>query len=359
MNPKKLATGRGAGVNPKNRFERIHIEDDLEQLEDDEILLGHNNKLPTEYYVDDSKTIVTENNSPDISFRYSVNPYNGCAHGCSYCYARPFHEFLGFNAGLDFETKIIVKRNAAGLLRDFLAKDSWRPELISFSGITDCYQPAERRFQITRQCLEVAAAANQPIGIVTKNALVVRDLDILGPMAAKGLVHVCVSVTTLDAELARVMEPRTSTPAARLRAIRELSAAGVPTKVMASPMIPGLNDSEMPAILEAAREAGATSASYILLRLPLTVEPVFLDWLERTQPEHKERILSRIRQCRDGDLSDARFGSRMKGRGAIAEQIDQMFKLFTKKHQLNRPLPPLNCDQFTPPTARDGQQRLF
>jgi len=231
--------------------------------------------------------------------------------------------------------------------------------LIAFSGITGAYQPAEREFQITRRCLEVAAEANQSIGIVTKNALVVRDLDILAPMAEKGLAHVCVSITTLEPELARVLEPRTSTPTARLRAIRELSDAGVPAKAMVSPIIPGLNDSEIPTILEAASEASAVSASYILLRLPLTVEPIFLEWLERTQPDRKERVLNRIRQCRGGGLSDSQFGSRMRGKGEIAEQIDKLFKVFSKKYGLDRPLPPLNCDLFVPPTSSKGQKRLF
>ena len=349
----------GSQLDPPNRFESVRTEASDDHLEWDVEYLAERTRRKIEYIENSSKTIVTENNSPDINFRFSVNPYNGCVHSCSYCYARPYHEYLGFNAGLDFETKIVVKRDAPELLRDFLARDSWKPELIAFSGITDCYQPAEREFKITRQCLEVAAEANQPVGIVTKNALVVRDLDILGPMAKKGLVHVCVSITTLEPELARVMEPRTSIPTARLRAIRELSEAGIPTKVMVSPIVPGLNDSEMPAILEGAKNAGAISASYILLRLPMTVEPVFLEWLERTQPDRNERVLNRIRQCREGELSDSQFGSRMRGKGEIAEQIDKMFKVFSKKHGLDRPLPPLNYDLFVPPTSSNGQKRLF
>lgn len=349
----------GSRLDPPNRFESVHAEPDFDHLEWDTEYLAERANRKIEYIENSSKSIVTENNSPDLNFRFSLNPYNGCAHGCAYCYARPYHEFLGYNAGLDFETKIVVKRDAPKLFRDFLARDSWRSELIAFSGITDCYQPAERTFRLTRGCLQVAVEANQPIGIVTKNALVVRDMDILRSMAEQRLAHVCVSVTTLDPELARVMEPRTSTPTARLRAIKELSAAGVPTKVMVSPIIPGLNDSEIPAILEAAKDAGASSASYILLRLPLTVEPVFLEWLERAQPGRMDRIVQRIRQCRDGELNDSRFKTRIRGTGEIAGQVERLFKVFAKKHGLDVPLPPLNYDLFVPPTSANGQRRLF
>ncbi|WP_417390312.1 PA0069 family radical SAM protein [Gimesia sp.] len=347
----------GSNINPPNRFESTYSEPDLEQLEWDDEYLSQPRRI--EYIDDSSRSIVSENDSPDLNFRFSVNPYRGCAHGCSYCYARPFHEYLGYNAGLDFETKIMVKHDAAKLFRDFLSRSDWQPELIAFSGITDCYQPAEREFQLTRQCLDVASEANQPIGIVTKNALVVRDLDLLASMAQRSLVHVSLSITTLDAQLAREMEPRTSIPAARLRAIRELSAAGVPTKVMVSPIIPGLNDHEVPEILKAAKEAGAMSASYILLRLPLTVKPVFEEWLERTQPARKERVLSRIRQTRDGKLNNSEFGSRQRGTGEIAEQIGNLFNVFCGKLELDRRLPALNYKQFKPPTTAKGQQWLF
>ena len=349
----------GSQLDPPNRFEAVRSEPALDHVQWDTEYLNEHTNRKIEYLKSTSKSIVTENNSPDLNFRYSVNPYNGCVHSCSYCYARPYHEYLGFNAGLDFETKIVVKHDAPKLFREFLARDRWKPEKIVFSGITDCYQPAERKFKITRGCLEVAQEANQPLGIITKNALVVRDLDILQPMTAKGLVHACVSVTTLEPDLARVMEPRTSIPAARLRTIGELSEAGVPTKVMVSPIIPGLNDSEIPAILGAAKEAGAVSASYILLRLPLSVEPVFLEWLERTQPDRKDRVLNRLRQCREGKLSDSQFGSRMRGKGKIAQQIDQMFNVFAKKHDLDQSLPSLNSDLFVSPTSASGQRRLF
>ena len=354
----------GSHLDPPNRFERVHshppaTDADWEGADWDTEHLREPPHRRVEYLDDQSQSVVAENHSPDINFRYSVNPYRGCQHGCSYCYARPYHEYLGYNAGLDFETKIFVKRDAARLFRDFLAREAWQPEMVAFSGVTDCYQPAERDFRLTRACLEVAAAACQPVGIVTKNALIVRDLDLLAPMAARQLVHVSLSITTLDVELARVMEPRTSIPAARLRAVRELSAAGVPTKVMVAPVIPGLTDTEIPAILRAAAEAGACAASYLLLRLPLTVKPIFLEWLERAQPSARDRVLSRLRQCREGQLDDSRFGSRMRGTGEIARQIGEMFSLFRRQCGLDRPLPPLDCQQFVPPTPTSGQLRLF
>lgn len=271
----------GSNIDPPNRFETVHQEADLEHLEWDQEHLRTLTHRRIEYVFDSSRSIVSENKSPDIPFRYSVNPYRGCGHGCAYCYARPGHEFLGFNAGLDFETKIVVKRDAAELLREFLSRKSWQPEPITFSGVTDCYQPAEGEFRLTRQCLEVAWECRQPVSIVTKNALVLRDRELLTRMADKGLVHVYLSITTLDPELARDMEPRTSIPTARLRAVRQLREAGVPVGVMIAPVIPGLNDCEIPQILNAAKEAGAITAGYILLRLPLTVEPVFIEWLHR------------------------------------------------------------------------------
>src|SRR5579863_9050076 len=261
----------GSMIDPPNRFERINRERDFEHLEWDLEYIAGVEKRPIEYLPDASKSIVSKNESPDVPFRFSVNPYRGCAHGCSYCYARNTHEYLGFNAGLDFETRIVVKHDAAELLAEFLARDSWNPEPITFSGVTDCYQPAEREFRLTRRCLEVVVECRQPVGIITKNALVVRDVDLLGRLASSNLVHVFLSITTLDSKLARTMEPRTSVPAARLRAVKELADAGVPVGVMFAPVIPGLNDSEMAAVLEAAKSAGAKSAGYVFLRLPLTV----------------------------------------------------------------------------------------
>jgi DNA repair photolyase len=337
----------------------IHAEADFEHLEHDEEYLEELRHHKTEFLPDASKSIISENDSPDIPFRYSLNCYRGCEHGCSYCYARPYHEYLGLNAGVDFETKIYVKHRAPELFRDWLADYKGEPEPIMFSGITDCYQPAERRFGLTRRCLEVACEARQPIGIVTKNALVTRDLDILSKMAERSTVHVFLSITTLDETLAHTMEPRTSAPAARLRAIQQLREAGIPVGVMAAPVIPGLNDSEIPNILDAAKQAGAQSAGYILLRLPLTVRPVFLEWLERTQPTKADRVEALVRSTRGGELNDPNFISRMRGSGQIAEQIRQTFKVFSRRHELDGSLPPFETSQFHPPRSSSGQLRLF
>ncbi|HEX4131307.1 MAG TPA: PA0069 family radical SAM protein [Pirellulales bacterium] len=350
--------GRGAGIDPPNRFEAVHREADYEHLEYDETLESPQ-KLATEYIADNTQTIVAENDSPDVGFRYSVNPYRGCSHGCAYCYARPGHEYLGYGAGVDFETKILVKHRAPELLREFLGRPSWKPETIVFSGVTDCYQPAERQFRLTRGCLEVALEARQPIGIITKNALVVRDLDVLAPMAAAGLVHVNLSITTLDAELARGMEPRTSTPAARLRAIRSLADAGVPAAVMIGPVIPGLNDSEIPAILKAAADAGAHGAGYVVLRLPWSVRPVFLDWLSRIHPEAQQRVEAAIRSTRGGAMNGTAWGERQRGTGIRAEQIKLLFQTFKKKYGLDRGLPAYDTSQFRPPRPASGQMQLF
>jgi DNA repair photolyase len=352
------AVGRGAPVAPANRFEATRLVDDFEQLDETDDALGER-RIATVFLDDDSKTIIRENDSPDISFRFSINPYRGCEHGCAYCYARPGHETLGMNAGIDFETKVMVKRDAATLLRQELNRPSWPAETIAISGVTDCYQPIERKLRITRSCLEVLAEARQPCGIVTKNALITRDLDLLAPMAAMRTFHAAISVTTLDHELARSLEPRTSNPASRLRAIRELSAAGVPVRVMVAPIIPGLNDQEIPAILQAAREAGAGAASYVLLRLPYAVRPIFEDWLERNRPLARPRVEALIRESRGGKMNDSRFNSRMRGQGAYAEQINQTFKVFAKKLGLEGPLPALDGSNFRPPAMDGAQRRLF
>jgi DNA repair photolyase len=348
----------GSRLDPPNRFERTRVVPDFEQLEVDDDWPQQHSHRPIEYLDDHSQSIVCENDSPDIPFRYSINPYRGCVHACSYCYARNSHEYLGLNAGLDFETKIFVKHAAPRLLREFLARDSWRSEPIIFSGVTDCYQPAERQYRLTRQCLDVASGCYQPVSIITKNALVLRDLHRLAEMAAEQLVHVNLSITTLDAELARVMEPRTSIPTARLRAIESLTAAGVPVRVMIAPIIPGLNDHEVPAIMSAAKAAGALDARYILLRLPLTVAPVFREWLERTQPLKREKIESHLRQTRGGKLSDSTWGQRMTGTGPIADQIRAMFRLFRARMEFGD-LPPLDASRFRPPLPNNGQLRLF
>ena len=349
----------GSKIDPPNRFEAAHRERDLEHVEwDTEYLRGLGNRR-IEYFDDASRSLISENTSPDIPFRYSINPYRGCVHGCSYCYARNSHEYLGFNAGLDFETKIVVKKQAPDLLRDLLSRDRYVVEPLMFSGVTDCYQPAEREFRLTRQCLEIALECRQPVSIITKNALVTRDLDLLGPMAERNLVSVYLSINSLDAEFARAMEPRTSVPAARMRAVKLLAEAGVPVGVMLAPIIPGLNDTEIPALLEAAAQHGARSAGWILLRLPLTVRPVFQEWLERTQPLKAAKVEQLIRDTRDGKLNSSEFGKRMRGKGRIAKQIGDMFKLFSRKHGLDRRLPATDCSQFDPPRAPGGQMRLF
>jgi len=351
--------GRAARKGPPNRFESTRVEDDFEHLEaTDEVPEGRR-KVATEFLEDTTNTILSENNSPDISFRWSINPYRGCEHGCAYCYARPTHEYLGFDAALDFETKVMVKYRAAELLKNELSRSSWKGDPIAISGVTDCYQPAERRFQLTRACLQVMHDARQPAMIVTKNALVTRDLDLLAPMAAANVVNVSISLTTLDEKLARSMEPRTSTPAARLRAMSTLAEAGVPVQVMVAPVIPGLNDREIPALLEAAKEAGASAASYVLLRLPLTVEPVFLQWIEDNYPLAAERVEAHIRRTRDGGLNSGQFGERMRGQGPYAEQIASVFKVFKRKTGLDQRLPKLDSRQFTPPPNATGQLRLF
>lgn len=353
------AKGRGAAVQPANPYLPVRCVADLEHVAHDEEYLAALGRPPTEYLPDQSQSIVAENDSPDIGFRYSVNPYRGCAHGCSYCYARPTHEYLGLSAGLDFETKVFVKHRAAELLCDFLARPSWRPETIAFSGVTDCYQPAEREFRITRGCVAVAAECRQPIGIVTKNALVTRDLDLLMELATHGAVRVCVSITTLDADLARVMEPRTSSPVARLRTIRALTAAGVPTSLMLAPVIPGLNNSEIPAIMTAARDAGAAGANYVLLRLPTTVRAVFLDWLRRHRPDHLDRIKTLLRSTRGGRLNDSAFGRRQRGTGNVAQLIADTFRLWKTKLGFPEKPPPLSAAAFRPPMPTNGQQLLF
>jgi DNA repair photolyase len=351
--------GRGAAIQPANPYRPVRLESDFEQVADDAEYLVHSARPPTEYLPDQSQTIVAENDSPDVGFRYSVNPYRGCSHGCSYCYARPTHEYLGFTAGLDFETKVMVKFGAPELLRNFLARPSWRPEMIAFSGVTDCYQPAERDFRLTRACLEVAAECRQPVGIITKNVLVVRDLDVLQELAAHRAVRVSLSITTLDAQLARTMEPRTSAPEARLRALRQLSDAGIPTNVMVAPIIPGLNDSEIPRILSAARDEGAQTAGYVLLKLATTVREVFLDWLRRSYPNRYDRIETLIRSTRAGRLNDAQFGRRQRGTGPIADLVADTFSVWTAKLGFAEESPPLNCDDFRPPLPATGQLKLF
>lgn len=357
--PPPSLKGRGAQSQVANRYLQIHLEEDLGHLEHDPELAAQRDRPPTRYLEDQSQSIVATNDSPDIAFNYSLNPYRGCLHGCSYCYARPTHEYLGLSAGLDFETTIFVKPRAAELFRQWLARPQWQPEFISLSGVTDPYQPVERQLELTRQCLAVAAECRQPIGIVTKNAMVTRDIDLLKQLAEVDAVAVAISITTLDEELARTIEPRTSSPSARLRAISQLAAAGIPTHVMVAPVIPGLTDWQMPGILKAAREAGATSAAYVLLRLPTTVEPVFFGWLERYYPNHREKIENLLRSTRGGKVYRGEFGKRMRGEGEVAQQVANTFALFRKKLGYAEERQPLNASAFRPPQLPGAQMRLF
>ncbi|MBM2841404.1 MAG: radical protein [Bacteroidetes bacterium] len=334
--------GRAASFNTPNRFEKQHLEPmELDIQYDDDIP-----PVPNTFYNDSSKSILAKNDSPDLQFTYSINPYRGCEHGCIYCYARPSHEYLGFSAGLDFETKIMVKMDAPQLLEETLRNKSWEPQMVAFSGNTDCYQPVERRLELTRKCLGVFLTFRNPVGLITKNALVTRDIDILREMTSHDLIHVMLSITTLDADLARTMEPRTSSPTNRLKAIEELARNGIIVGVNVAPIIPGLTDEEIPAILKAAVEHGATSAGYILLRLPGAVEPLFLDWLQRTMPQRAAKIINRIKDTRAGTMSDARFGSRMKGEGEISETINTLFKVHARKYNLNKRWSGLSTEHF-------------
>jgi len=326
----EIIKGRGSTFNIPNRFEKLHLEP-LPIEHDDEVGIR---SIPTVFYLDSSKSILSKNDSPDLPFTYSINPYRGCEHGCIYCYARPSHEYLGFSAGLDFETKIMVKMKAPELLEEALGRKSWEPQVVAFSGNTDCYQPVERKLQLTRKCLEVFLKYRNPVGLITKNASVLRDVDILQEMARLNLIHIMISITSLDERLIRKMEPRTSTPVNRLRTIQELAKNTIPVGVNAAPIIPGLTDEEIPAILKAAADHGATSAAYILVRLPGPVEPLFLDWLRRELPERASKIINRIRDTRKGSISDSRFGSRMRGEGEIADAINRLFTIHAHKHNL-------------------------
>lgn len=350
--------GRGASSNVANRFLSMHVEPTEE--DHDNYLLADEGRplLQTELIVDTSRTIINRNDSPDVGFSFSVNAYRGCEHGCAYCYARPTHEYLGYSAGLDFESKIHVKYEAPKLLKDAMMKTSWQGDTLFMSGVTDCYQPIERKLKLTRGCLEVMNEFKNPVVIVSKNALITRDIDILQDMAAWRGSQVFLSITTLDAELARVLEPRTSTPQAKLAALEKLSAAGILTGVMVAPVIPGLTDSEIPNILQAAKTSGVKFAGYVPLRLPGAVRPVFEEWLDVHRPLRKEKILNAIRDIRGGRLNSAEFGDRMRGQGVRADQINHLFKLWTKKLELNVENSNL-CSAFFKRPPQEGEQMTF
>ena len=321
--PRKSIVGRGAAGNPNNRFERIEVEPD--EIEGDEP------RPETVYLRDHSRSIIARNYSPDIGFDASINPYRGCSHGCIYCFARPTHEYLGLSAGLDFESRILVKQDAPELLKEELLSPRWNPQVLSMSGVTDPYQPVERRLRITRRCLGVLAEFRNPVVIVTKNYLVTRDMDLLSELASHDAAAVAFSLTTLKDDLRRILEPRTSRPTRRLAAVEKLAAGGIPVGVMTAPVIPGLNDHELPNLLSAAAEAGATFAAYVPVRLPYAVAPLFEDWLARHFPERKDKVLNRIRSMRGGEFNDANFGSRMRGEGLFAQHIAQLFSISCRR----------------------------
>jgi DNA repair photolyase len=347
--------GRGAGVNPSGRFEPLSrqvFDDGWETLEE----------LPpfkTEVQVEKPRTIITRNESPDISFDRSINPYRGCEHGCVYCFARPTHAYMGLSPGLDFESKLFAKPDAAKLLERELAKEGYQPKTIAIGTNTDPYQPIEKKWRIMREILEVLEAYNHPVGIVTKSALVARDIDILSRMAEKGLAKVALSVTTLDRTLARTMEPRAATPPKRLETIRQLAEAGIPTSVMVAPIVPGLNDQEIERILDSARAAGAREAGYVILRLPLEVSPIFKDWLLRHYPDRYRHVLSLVRSMRGGKDYDAEWGKRMKGSGPYAWQIGRRFELAARKYGLNLERTKLRTNLFKAPTKAGEQLMLL
>ncbi|MDW5314195.1 PA0069 family radical SAM protein [Rhizobium sp. PL01] len=347
--------GRGAAINASGRFEPVS-----RQLEDD----GWNSleDLPvfkTEVQIEKPRSIISRNDSPDIPFDRSVNPYRGCEHGCIYCFARPTHAYMGLSPGLDFEAKLFAKPDAAKLLERELAKPGYKVRPIAIGTNTDPYQPIEKEWRIMRQILEVLKAADHPVMIVTKSAMVMRDIDILAPMAEKGLAKVGLSVTTLDRKLARLMEPRASTPSKRLEAIKALSEAGIPSTVMVAPIIPALNDHEIERVLDAGKTAGAAYASYVLLRLPIEVSPLFRDWLLRHYPDRYRHVMSLVRSMRGGKDYDAEFGKRMKGAGPYAWQIGRRFELAAKRLELNVARRPLNCDLFVPPLGTGVQLSLL
>jgi DNA repair photolyase len=343
--------GRAAGINPAGRFEkleRVAVDDGWQMLED----------MPpfkTEVQVEKPRTVITRNDSPDIPFDRSINPYRGCEHGCIYCFARPTHSYMGLSAGLDFEAKLFAKPDAPRLLERELSKPGYKVKPIAIGTNTDPYQPIEREWRIMRQILEVLDKANHPVVIVTKSALILRDIDILASMAERGLVKVGISVTTLDRKLARTMEPRASTPAKRLEAIKTLTEAGIPVAIMMAPVIPALNDHEIERILDSGKAAGASEASYVLLRLPLEVSPLFRDWLLQHYPDRYRHVMSLVRSMRDGKDYDAEFGKRMKGAGPYAWQISRRFEMATKRLGLMRRSLHLREDLFLSPNS-DGVQ---
>ena len=338
--------GRGVQSNPKNRFEKLSLDEtvfDNDDIYEDEYF---ERKLKTVYFKDSSKTVISKNDSEDLGFNLSFNPYRGCEHGCVYCYARPTHEYLGFSSGLDFESKIMIKEDAVKLLEEHFKKKNYKPETIMFSGNTDAYQPIERKLELTRKALKVCLNHGNPVSIITKNSLIQRDIDILSQMAEKNMVNVMLSVTTLDRELARKMEPRTSSPSKRFEAIKTLAENKIPVGVNIAPVIPGLNDEEIPEILKLASQNGASFASWIMLRLPYSLKELFIDWLDRTLLDRKNKIINKIMEIRDGKLNDSAPGRRFRGEGQLVDAIENLFNLSCRKYSLNKRTYKLDTSHF-------------
>src|ERR1700710_295024 len=336
--------GRGAQVNTHNKFLKSkYVLDHIEGL--DEPLLENS---ATQLFEETPKKIVSESNSPDLSHMYSINPYQGCEHGCIYCYARNSHEYYGFSAGLDFERKIIVKRNAAELLEQYFNKKNYTPVCILLSGNTDCYQPIERKLKITRSLLQVFLKYRNPVSIITKNNVILRDMDIITELSAMNLVHVNLSITSLNEQLRQKLEPRTVTATGRLGVIEKLSQKGIPVRVMAAPIIPGLNSNEIPAIIKAAADRGALSAGFTIVRLNGSIAGIFSDWIHKAFPDRAEKVLNMIRSCHDGNLNDSDFGRRMSGDGNVAESIHQLFRMATNRFMAGREMPPFDYTLFVP-----------
>lgn len=347
----ELIKGRGSSDNPVNRFEGHYVDYEVDEE------TGEKPNPETKLFADDTKNIISFNQSPDVPFEAGLNPYRGCEHGCIYCFARPFHEYLGFSSGLDFESKIMVKYQAAELLKKTFISAKWEPQVVALSGITDVYQPIEKSLGITRDCLKVFAEFRNPVSIITKNYLVTRDIDLLKELAASQAVHVTLSITTLDRELGRKMEPRTSSPDRRLKAIEELANAGISVGVNVAPIIPGLTDHECADILRAARNAGAETASYIVLRLPFNVKDLFLEWLKQHYPDRYAKVKNRIQDIRGGAMNGTKFGQRMKGEGNFARQIKDTFSIQIKRLNMNTKRHELSVANFKSVTGE--QLTLF
>lgn len=345
--------GRGAQFNPKNKFLKgEYVQEHVEGIDDWE-----QEHRETQFVYDDSKTIVNKVTSPDVGMLWSANPYQGCEHGCVYCYARNTHEYWGYSAGLDFESRIVVKRNAPALLRKFFDNKNWEPATLSLSGNTDCYQPIERKLKITRALLEICLEYRNPVGIITKNALVLRDMDIIQEMAKMNLIRVFTSITSLDEDLRKVMEPRTASYRGRLKVVETLSNAGVPTGIMNAPLIPGLNDMHMHDVLKAASESGAQWAGYTVVRLNGAVGGIFKDWLHKSFPDRADKVWHQIAECHEGNVNDSRWGNRIVGDGKFAELIKSQFDIYCKKYHLNETKPELNTADFR--RVKNKQMSLF